>query len=142
MITTPQRLCRGLGSIPYASVLAIGGTIARAERFEYNHTLDMRGLAIYLLVAIVSHLISCGMAQTLSLEPQENAITSGLLGIANRVSCSVQSEALDKINLHCETAFGIAGSARDLRVVAGASTGATWCCLGNGTARHLPSTQF
>ena len=89
--------------------MAIGETIALAGRFGYNHTYGMCALAIYLLVAVVSlsHLISCGMAQTIPLEPQENAIASGLLGIANRVSCSVQSEALDKINLHCETAFGI-----------------------------------
>ena len=69
----------------------------------------VRGLAVYLLVAVTSDLISCGMAQTIPLEQHENAITSGLLGIANRVSDSVHREALDKVNLHCETAFGIAG---------------------------------
>ena len=109
MTTIPRRLCRGVGNITYASMMAIGGMIARAERFGYNHAFGMRGLAIYLLVAVVSHQIACGMAQMLPVEPQENAIVSGLFGIANRVSGSVHREGLDKVNLHCKTAFGIAG---------------------------------
>ncbi len=96
-----------MGNITYASVMTIGGAIARAGRFGYNHTVGIRGLSIYLLVATVSHLISSGMAQTIPLEPQKNAIVFGLLEIANRVSGLVHREALDKINLHCVTAFGI-----------------------------------
>ncbi len=60
-------------------------------------------------MATVSHLISGGITQTIPLEPQENAIASGLLWIANRVSGSVHREALERINLHCETAFCISG---------------------------------
>ena len=109
LTTIPRRLCRGVGNITYASVMTIGGAIARAGRFGNSHAFGIGGLAIYLLVATVSHLITVGMVQMIPLELQENAIASGLLGIANRVSGSVHREALDKVNLHCKTAFGISG---------------------------------